>query len=145
MTRSIDVIQEDISRKRQELDTLLKELSGAMSIKSRDMSAYYEKEKDELEKTGDWLNTNNILQVGDVVKITGSRAGTYRKIISVQYYTIIGNPVNEHKVKNPDGSYTTRWMVVRSCATSQRMDKITHILRSGKFVPVKQLMEDASK
>lgn len=100
---------------------------------------------EELEKTGDWLHKNNILKVGDIVKITGSRTWKISKIISFQHYNITGNPAYEHEVKNPDGSYTIRWMVVRSCATSHGMDKITHILRGDNYVSVKELMEDASK
>ncbi len=122
----------------RELNDKLWAIERDEAYKSR---AAYQKRKDLLDDTGEWLNKNKIIQVGDIVKVTGSRAGAYRKVTQLQYFCIIGQVARESVVKNPDGTRSRTWIFSASTVTSHMMNKVTHILRDGVFVAVKDLMQ----
>ena len=105
--------------------------------------AVYKDRKELLKKTGDWLNKAQVLKVGDLVQVTGSRAGKYRVVEGFTYYGIIGKVAVERREKQMDGTIKKVWSTSALQVTEQGRNKITHIYRSGQFVPVKDLMEAA--
>ncbi len=105
--------------------------------------AAYKDRKKLLETTGDWLNKNNILKVGDLVQVTGSKAGKYRVVVGFTYYGIIGKVATQKREKQMDGTIQLVWSTSALKVTEQGLNKITHIFRYGQFVSVKDLMETA--
>lgn len=111
-----------------------------MEEAARNRTAYDDR-KQLLEKTGEWLNKTQALKVGDLVQVTGSRAGKYRVVKCITSCSIIGMVANERRTKQSDGTYVKHWSASISQVTEQGLNKITHIFRDGKFVPVKDLMQ----
>ena len=126
---------------------LIKDLTSKLRVFQLEDEARARKEysdrKKSLEKTGEWLNTSQALKVGDLVQVTGSRAGKYRVVAGFTSYGIIGKVAAERKEKQMDGTIKKVWSTSISQVTEQGMNKITHIFRNGEFVPVKKLMEAA--
>jgi hypothetical protein len=122
----------------------LKDLRAKQSdIRLRDQRSNqdrYKARKDLLDKTGRWLQENAILKVGDIIQVTGSRAGKYRTIIEFTSNGVIGNVSSLRRVKKPNGSFIRMWKTNSLGVTEQGMNKITHILREDKFIPIKDLM-----
>lgn len=109
-----------------------------MEEESRNREAYA-KRKALLAETGHWLKDK--LTVGDWVQVTGSRAGTYRRVAAVNAWGIVGNVITPKRVRTPEG-IQLRWSIDHGKVTEQGFNKITHLYRDGKFVPVKELMEE---
>ncbi len=101
--------------------------------------AYAEK-KALLEETGEWLKGK--LAVGDWVQVTGSRAGKYRSIVAINGYGIVGSIIYQRRVRTPEG-IKVQWAKDVAKVTEQGFNKITHLYRDGKFVPVKELMKES--
>lgn len=112
----------------------LKILEHEESEKSQEA---YAARKDLLDNTGDWLVVNQILKVGDIIQVTGSRAGKYRKITAIQGNHVIGNVVRLGKAFSEQG---VSWMVEVDKVTTQGMNKVTHIFLNGSLCAVKDLM-----
>lgn len=138
-------IKEAISTENKRHDAAIKDLYSKLRVIEMQEEAKartaYQNRKDLLDGTGEWLNKNNILKIGDIVKVIGSRAGAYRRVTAIQYFTIIGQVVNEVRVKKEDGGYSKEWVFSGTKITSQGMNKITHIMRDGVFVHVKDLKD----
>ena len=100
----------------------------------------YKKRKEGLDVTGSWLKENQVLRIGDLVRVTGSRSGPYRNIIGITNSGIVGSVATLRREKNVDGTFVSVWRN-KGTVTEQGFNKITAIFRSGKFVPVKELME----
>jgi len=113
-----------------------------MEDEARNRAAYKDR-KALLEKTGEWLNKAQVLRVGDLVQVTGSRAGKYRVVAGFTYGGILGRVAVERKEKQMDGAIKKVWSASIRQVTEQGYNKVTHIFREGKFVPVKELMEAA--
>lgn len=113
-----------------------------MEDEARNRAAYKDR-KALLEKTGEWLNKAQVLRVGDLVQVTGSRAGKYRVVAGFTYGGILGKVAVERKEKQMDGAIKKVWSASIRQVTEQGYNKVTHIFREGKFVPVKELMEAA--
>ncbi len=110
-----------------------------MEERSASRKAYTEK-KALLEETGEWLEGK--LTVGDLVQVTGSRAGKYRCVVAVNGYGIVGNVIYQKRIRTPEG-IKVQWAKDVGKVTEQGFNKITHLYRDGKFVPVKELMKES--
>lgn len=110
-----------------------------MEEESRNRKAYAER-KALLEETGHWLKDK--LSVGDWVQVTGSRAGKYRSIVAINGYGIVGSIIYQRRVRTPEG-IKVQWAKDVAKVTEQGFNKITHLYRDGKFVPVKELMKES--
>lgn len=141
--RTAKEITEDIARHEAQLAKLRSELSIAQSRERKSGAESYAKRKAMLKSTGDWLYKHNVLCVGDIVKVTGSRAGSHRRVVALTYYGIVGNVMYQQRIKQEDGTYALKWTISASSVTEQGLNKITHILRGNEFVPVKILMEES--
>lgn len=140
-------IKEAIEAENKRHADTIKDLTSKLRVfqmedEARNRAAYKDR-KQLLEKTGDWLNKAQVLKVGDLVQVTGSKAGKYRVVVGFTYYGIIGKVASQRREKQPDGLNTLVWKTSALKVTEQGMNKITHIFRDGKFVPVKDLMEAA--
>lgn len=132
------------AEKKRHAETM-KDLTSKLRVfeledEARNRAAYKDR-KQLLDKTGEWLNKAQVLKVGDLVQVTGSRAGKYRVVVGFTYGGIIGMVANERRTKQSDGTYVKHWSASISQVTEQGLNKITHIFREGKFVPVKDLMQ----
>lgn len=112
-----------------------------MEEESRSRKTYYDR-KELLDRTGAWLFENKIIQIGDIVQVTGSKAGKYREIVACHGWGIIGTVISQYRVKTADG-VRLEWRKYAAKVTEQGYNKITHIYRDNKFVPVKELMEQS--
>lgn len=128
-------------------EEVIKELNSKLRViqmeeESRARKTYYDR-KELLEQTGKWLSENKIIQVGDIVQVTGSKAGKHREVIACQSWGIIGTVVGQYRVKTPEG-IRLEWRKFHGKVTEQGYNKITHIYRCDKFVPIKELFEQHS-
>lgn len=119
----------------KELQSKLRVIEMEEAAQARDA---YQERKELLEQTGDWIKDK--LVVGDWVQVTGSRAGKYRRVAAINKWGIIGNVINQKRVRSPEGIRVV-WSQDIGKVTEQGFNKITHIYRDGKFVAVKDLME----
>lgn len=122
----------------------IKELNSKLRViqmeeESRARKTYYDR-KELLERTGEWLADNKIIQIGDIVQVTGSKAGKYREVVACQGWGIVGTVIGQYRVKTADG-VRLEWRKYAAKVTEQGYNKITHVYRDNKFVPVKELME----
>lgn len=125
-------------------EEVIKELNSKLRViqmeeESRARKTYYDR-KELLEQTGKWLSENKIIQVGDIVQVTGSKAGKHREVIACQSWGIIGTVIGQYRVKTPEG-IKLEWRKDHGKVTEQGYNKITKIMRDGKFISVKDLME----
>lgn len=123
---------------------VLKELESKLRViemeeEARSRQSYYNR-KELLETTGEWLSKNKIIQVGDIVEVIGSKAGKHREVVTCQRWCIIGTVIGQYRVKTPEG-IKLEWRKDHGKVTEQGYNKITKIMRDGKFISVKDLME----
>lgn len=125
-------------------EEVIKELNSKLRViqikERRRTRKTYDDRKELLERTGKWLAENKIIQVGDIVQVTGSKAGKHREVVACQGWGIIGTVIGQYRVKTADG-VRLEWRKYAAKVTEQGYNKITHIYRDNKFVPVKELME----
>ncbi len=137
-------LKDAIAAEKKRHNETIKDLTSKLRVfemeDARRASAAYADRKKSLEATGEWLAKNRILKVGDLVQVTGSRAGKYRVVAGFTYYGIIGKVAVERKEKQMDGTVKKVWSTSALQVTEQGLNKITHIYRKGAFVPVKDLM-----
>ena len=98
----------------------------------------YKQRKAMLENGGNWLQDK--IKVGDIVQVTGSKAGQFREVIAVDKGFIVGVVIFQRKIRTTDG-VKIDWGKNISKVTEHGMNKITHLYRDGNFVRVKDLME----
>lgn len=131
--KEIDKEIHDIKQRHiKELTALFKKRKEIHDKNQRINSNSYNKRKALLEETGEWLRGR--LNEGDIIKVTGSRAGPYREIVTVCGDYIIGKCVRwdkKHKEWKTDHK-----------TTEQGLSKITAIWRNGEFVKIKDWMND---
>jgi len=133
--RTQDAIQQDIKSTEATLDALHKEYLSASRTKSRKSSEQYSKRKDLLLDAGKLWAT--FLKPGDFVKVTGSRASKYRKIVS--FSSNGGSFWGAVSHGNRDGSITSYSDVdLIECGSS----KITEYLHDGTWITAKQILEN---
>lgn len=142
-------IQEAIAAEKARHEAVMKDLQSKFRViqmeeESHNRAAYEERKK-LLNATGDWLKKNNILKIGDLIQVTGSKAGKYRSIVGITPYCVIGRVASQKRERQMDGSVKLVWAADVSKVTEQGLNKITHIFRNGKFVHVKDLMEQANE
>lgn len=140
-------LKDAITAEKKRHEEVIKDLSSKLRViqieeEARNRAVYKDR-KELLEKTGDWLNKARALKVGDLVQVTGSKAGKYRVIAGFTYYGIIGKVATERREKQADGTFQKVWSTSALKVTEQGLNKITHIFRAGTFVHVKDLMEAA--
>lgn len=128
-------------------EEVIKELNSKLRViqmeeEAQSRKTYYDR-KELLERTGKWLAENKIIQVGDIVQVTGSKAGKHREVVACQGWGIIGTVIGQYRVKTADG-VRLEWRKYAAKVTEQGYNKITHVYRDNKFVPVKELMEQHS-
>lgn len=138
-------LKDAIAAEKKRHNETIKDLTSKLRVyeleDSRRASAAYYNRKKSLEATGEWLARNRILKVGDLVQVTGSTAGKYRVVAGFTYYGIIGKVARQHREKQMDGTVQLVWSTSALRVTEQGLNKITHIYHTGKFVPVKDLMD----
>ena len=140
-------IKAAIAAENKRHEEVIKELNSKLRViqmeeESRARKIYYDR-KELLERTGDWLADNKIIQIGDIVQVTGSKAGKHREVIACQSWGIIGTVIGQYRVKTPEG-IRLEWRKYAGKVTEQGYNKITHIYRGDKFVPINELMEQHS-
>lgn len=140
-------IKEAIDAENKRHAEVIKDLTSKLRVIQMEEEARnrvaYEDRKQLLDKTGEWLNKARVLKVGDLVQVTGSRAGKYRVVAGFTCGGILGRVAVERKEKQMDGTIKKVWSASIRQVTEQGYNKVTHIFRDGKFVPVKDLMEAA--
>lgn len=128
-------------------EEVMKELNSKLRVLQMEEEARsrksYNDRKELLNRTGQWLFENKIIRVGDIVKVTGSKAGNYREVVACWNWGIAGTVIGQYKVKTDKG-IRLEWRKFASKVTEQGYNKITHIYIDNKFVPVKELMEQHS-
>lgn len=134
-------IKEDIRKLEEKLKALKSDLASVEANTSKKNSDRYERKKLILASTGDWLYANRVLKEGDIIKITGSRAGRYRRVVSLRFYQVIGAVAHPHRARLPNGTFISEWSA-SSTITTQGMNKVTHIFRDGKFIKIVDLMKE---
>lgn len=138
-------LKDAITAEKKRHNDVIKDLTSRLRVfemedEARNRAAYKDR-KQLLKKTGDWLNAAKVLKVGDLVQVTGSRAGKYRVVAGFTYYGIIGKVAIQRREKQMDGTVKHVWSTSALTVTEQGLNKITHIFRNGEFVPVKELMQ----
>lgn len=128
-------------------EEVIKELNSKLRViqmeeESRSRKTYYDR-KELLERTGKWLEENKIIQVGDIVQVIGSKAGKHREVVACQRWGIIGTVIGQYRVKTAEG-IRLEWRKIQGKVTEQGYNKITHIYRGDKFVPVNELFKQQS-
>lgn len=127
---------------------VMKDLTSKLRVFELEESARtrksYEDRKELLEKTGVWLNKSQVLKVGDLVQVTGSRAGKYRQIVAINKWSIVGIVVHQKRTRTPNGPVLS-WVKDVSKVTDQGFNKVTHVFRDGEFIHVKVLMEQENE
>lgn len=123
---------------------VIKELTSKLRViqmeeEAQSRKTYYER-KELLDRTGEWLAENKIIQIGDIVQVTGSKAGKYREVVACQGWGIVGTVIGQYRVRTADG-VRLEWRKHAAKVTEQGYNKITHVYRDNKFVTVKELME----
>jgi hypothetical protein len=121
----------------KDLQAKLRVIEFEESARSKDA---YKERKASLEESGEWLAKNKIIQVGDIVEVIGSKAGKHREVVTCQRWGIIGTVIGQYRVKTPEG-IKLEWRKDHGKVTEQGYNKITKIMRDGKFISVKDLME----
>lgn len=140
-------LKDAITAEKKRHANVIKDLTSKLHVIEMEDSARaiaaYKVRKDLLNKTGEWLNKDKVLKVGDLVQVTGSRAGKYRVVAGFTYYGIIGKVAVQRKEKQADGTIKEVWSTSINQVTEQGLNKITHIYRKGEFVPVEKLMQSS--
>ena len=139
-------IKEAIDAENKRHEEVIKDLTSKLRViqmeeEARNRVAYKDR-KQLLERTGEWLASNKIIQIGDIVQVTGSKAGKYREVVACHGWGIVGTVIGQCRVRTADG-IRLEWRKYAAKVTEQGYNKITHIFCDGKFIPVKDLMEAA--
>ena len=121
----------------KDLRAKLRVIEFEESVRIKDV---YKERKAFLEESGEWLSKNKIIQVGDIVEVIGSKAGKHREVVASECWGIIGTVISQYRVKTPEG-IKLEWRKDHDKVTEQGYNKITKIMRDGKFISVKDLME----
>lgn len=135
--RTIKEILAEIEETNALLKSLYSELASAKSKKSNASSSSYEKRKAILEDAAPVFA--KILKPGDYVKVTGSRASPYREIKEINQYHLIGATCTFNKRTGSIAKVNAYDII--TCGTN----KITAVLRNGKWVTAKEILESEGK
>lgn len=129
--RSSNDILIEIKETERKLAELNAELLKARQSKSRSSSESYEKRKKLLEESRKIFE--KILSPGDFVKVTGSKASSYRKVVHIERGNLIGATCSfkDTKLKN-----ISEFNLIE-CGTN----KITAVLRDGRWLTAKELVD----
>lgn len=129
--RSSNDILIEIKETERKLAELNAELLKARQSKSRSSSESYEKRKKLLEESGKIFE--QILSPGDFVKVTGSKASSYRKVIYIEKGNLLGATCSFNGTKLKSISEFN----LIECGTN----KITAVLRDDKWLTAKELVD----
>lgn len=138
-------IKSAIAAEQKRSSEVIKDLTSKLRVIQMEEEARsrlaYKNRKKMLDQTGEWLNKSQVLKVGDLVQVTGSKAGKYRVVAGFTSYGIIGRVARQIREKQMDGTTQLAWTSTTGQVTDQMFNKITHIFRKGTFVSVQELME----
>jgi hypothetical protein len=128
--------EKEILTEIEQTKTLLKklqlELDAVKLAKSKENANSYEKRKKLLEEASAIFA--KILKPGDYVKVTGSRAGSYREVKEISKYTLIGATCT---FNTRVGKITqVHSYDIITCGTN----KIIAVLRDGKWITAKEIV-----
>lgn len=142
--RSVKEIETDISECQTKLRGLFHELSEVRQANTKEKSDSYEKRKALLEETSKIFE--KLVKEGDYVKVTGSRAGSYRMVKEIAPGSY-----------NHWGGWMPGELIGATCAFNDRTkkitkvyqyniitcgtNKITAILRDDKWITAKEIFE----
>lgn len=132
--RTVKEILSEIEETNTRLKSLYSELASAKSKKSNASSSSYEKRKAILEDAAPVFA--KILKPGDYVKVTGTRASPYREIKEINEYELIGATCTFNK-RTGSIAKVSAYNII-TCGTN----KITAVLRDGKWVTVKEILAE---
>lgn len=134
---TIKEIFAEIEETNLRLKSLYSELASVKSKKSDASSNSYEKRKAILEEAA--LVFAKMLKPGDYVKVTGTRASPYREIKEINQYHLIGATCTFNKRTGSIAKVNAYDII--TCGTN----KITAVLRNGKWVTAKEILESEGK
>lgn len=127
----------DIEEANVRIKALWIELDSVRRKKRETSSSSYEKRKAILEGAAPVFA--RILKPGDYVKVTGTRASPYREIKEINKYHLIGATCTFNKRTGSIAKVNAYDII--TCGTN----KITAVLRNGKWVTAKEILESEGK
>ena len=125
MPRNRESIEDEISIVLHKLSSLRRELALVTAEKSKSSSCSYKKRKDALNIAGPLWEA--LLKEGDVVKVTGSRALSYRKVLRIENGQLIGMSLSMNR---RTGELKEHIGEVITCGTN----KITHLVGANNVL-----------
>lgn len=139
--RSEQEIRKDIDFHNEQLKLLHKELSQLRTRKAASNRNSYQSRKKMLDYTAGLFE--KMLNPGDIVKVTGSRASPYRQVKSIITNTWGSDLVGAPCYTNPHSGKITRIDEhnLITCGTN----KIVAVAREGRWVTAKELAEDSQR
>ena len=125
----------DIEEANARIKALWIELDSVRRKKRETSSSSYEKRKAILEDAAPVFAKT--LKPGDYVKVTGTRASPYREIKEINQYHLIGATCTFNKRTGSIAKVNAYDII--TCGTN----KITAVLRNGKWVTAKEILAEA--
>jgi hypothetical protein len=127
-------VLDEIEKTNARARALSDELNFIRQNKRDKSSNSYEKRKSILEAAAPIFV--KMLKPGDYVKVIGSRAGPYREIKEINQYQLIAATCTFNTRTGSIGKVNAYDII--TCGT----DKITAVLRDGKWVTAKEILND---
>jgi len=141
-------IQREIAETEAHLVDLREELARYDRQVSRKKSDAYRKRKDMLERMAPVIE--NLIEVGDLVEVTGSKAGKYRRIVQItkgrtygdRFYcgTIHGHVVYDKRVRK-NGKFEWERVEDVTKITDHDTNKIVAVYKNGEWHKTKDMAE----
>ena len=135
-TVHLKLIEDQIKDLTSRRDLLRAQIANSKRVNG---AAKYEARKESLTACGEWLWESKYLKVGDIIKVTGSRAGPIRKIISIGYYDVVGE-VGKLEKHTSVGGPSYSWRTNHSKVTTHYMSKVTHIWHYDSWMKLSDVM-----
>jgi restriction endonuclease S subunit len=140
--RGIGEIQKRLKEIEKEEAQLRKELSQLEREKRKSRSDSYKKKKELLTKSAPLFM--EILEVGDVVEVTGSRAGKYRRVVKIQngpYGGRIWGYVIYQKRSKVDGKWVLKFVEDTTKITDHMATKILAVKKEDGWITAKEIVD----
>lgn len=140
-------VEKEIQEVKDRLESLYEELRSSSSLEKTSKENYYQRQKQFLEESSKQLES--LLQVGDFVKVIGSRASPFRKIVKITpgrtyqyskgdrwYCGEIAGAVCSTNRKT--GKFEVDDVNIISCGTN----KIVKILKNETWISIKDFLSN---
>lgn len=143
-------ILRDIAEAEANLVDLREELRNWERKESRAKSDAYRKRKALLDQTAPIFE--EMVEVGDLIEVTGSRAGKWRRVVKLikgRTYgdkwhcgTVFGHSVYTKKVRKPDGTVVPQMAEDVTKITDHGTNKIVAVYKGGRWIYAKELVDN---